>query len=397
MCKNNMKYLGGAFSWTCASCQVLKSTAQHDLMGDRLKVLESYIVQAVQDRPLKNMLENVLKELAAAKENSSYASAPTHANLVQSASGPAVKTNTQEDSSNVISQATWPLPSEANILPYKGDPTNTHKRIPPKPHHNRQSGGKPKESKFKVKLTNTQSDAPVRRVLGKYASNGTLDKDYEYKPKGKDTVELLFDSQESALAEYDKLKALLTDLEVNPPDMAKARRAYLVGLEDYHTAKDVLEEIERKYGDTLQLKTANKSCLRILEIEPCNNDPDTFRATLELSEELLTAIEKRLSNKLRIGFVGCTVYPFRNHGRCNKCQDHEHKWKQCKAKDPSCANCAGDHDTNKCTSNVIRCINCLKSEKYKDQADGHKASSLHCPVYFEHQQQASKKGSRLSA
>ena len=179
--------------------------------------------------------------------------------------------------------------------------------------------------------------------------------------------------------------------------MAKARRAYLVGLEDYHTAEDVLEEIERKYGDTLQLKTANKSCLRILEIEPCNNDPTNFRATLELSEELLSAIELRLSNKLCIGFVGCTVYPFRNHDRCNKCQDHKHKYKQCRAKDPSCANCAGDHYTSKCASNVIRCINCLRSDKYKDQADGHKASSQQCPVYIEHQQQVSKKGSHPSA
>ena len=51
-------------------------------------------------------------------------------------------------------------------------------------------------------------------MLGKYAANGTLKHDYQYKSRGKDTIELLFDSQESAAKEFETLQASLTDIDV---------------------------------------------------------------------------------------------------------------------------------------------------------------------------------------
>lgn len=395
MCRSNIKYLGGAFSWCCASCEMLKNTANNDLLGDRLKLLESFVVQAMQDRPLKKTLENVLKELTVAKQSSQQ---PITAVCDNSSSSCSSTTDIAKDSTvplnsnNTSTDESWPAVSNANNnkTTYRRTPKGSDNNAPRKAQMDKVP------SKFKIVLTNSKSDVPIRRVLGKYASNGTLKQDYQYKSRGKDTIELLFKSQESALAEYNILRSALTDIDVNYPIMAKARRAYLVGLEDYHDSKNVLEEIERKYGDVLQLNSVNKSCLKILEINPCNNNDEVFRATLELSEELLLSIDQRLGNKLRIGFVGCTVYPFRNHDRCNKCQDHTHKWKDCKADSPTCANCAGNHYTSKCTSNLIRCCNCLKHEKFKNNADGHKASSTDCPVFLEHSKQASKKDAHSS-
>ena len=159
----------------------------------------------------------------------------------------------------------------------------------------------------------------------------------------------------------------------------------------------VQKEIHRKYGDLLQLDTVNKSCLKIIEMNPCKNKPEVVRATLELSEELLLMIERRLGNRLHIGFLGCTVYPFKQHDRCSKCQSHDHKRRDCKRETPLCANCGGEHFTNQCKSTVIACCNCMQHVLHKESAQGHKASSSECPVFKEFQRNnARKNGDRPS-
>ena len=174
--------------------------------------------------------------------------------------------------------------------------------------------------------------------------------------------------------------------------MFRARRAYLVGLEDYHNAEVVKEEIVRRYGDVLQLNSVNKLCFNVIDFSKCNSNNGVYRATLELSEELLQLIKTKFGNRLRIGFVGCTVYPFRQHNRCNKCQVYGHQIKDCKQATPSCANCAGDHFTRECQQkNDLKCINCHRNEQHKSSCVGHKASSTECPVYKEYLQ-ASKNG-----
>ena len=372
ICKNNTVYMGGVFSWTCASCEQLKNTSHNDLLGDRMNLIESRIVQSAGERPLKDLLCQTLQEVNQLKKS---LSSPAHP-LVQPS---AVNIKTSPSADNVVSLADIMKEQQQSDL-------------------NNQSGQKPPRaipkslsSNFKVSLKCKDADASVRRVLGKYASEGVLSNDYQYKTRGKDTIELLFKSHESASVEYDKLKTALDEIEVAEPKMARARRAYLVGLEDYHTADFVMSEIKRKYGDLFQLESANKSCLDVIEFGPCNKNQSVYRATLELSEELLRIIKEKLGNRLRIGFLGCTVYPFKAHDRCSKCQSHEHKKKDCKRDSPLCANCGGNHYTYQCTSDEILCCNCAAHEQYKSGAHTHKASSPECPVLKDFQKKRSSK------
>ena len=379
ICKNNAVYMGGVFSWTCASCEQLKNTAHHDLLGDRMKLIESRIVQSANERPLKDLLSKTLQEVNELKKSlsspaSTYASSSTEYG------------NSGSNTNGIVSLAEImksQIADDTSGLEQQSGLRNQGKHSKPPP--------KNPSTNFKVSLKCKEADTSVRRVLGKYASDGVLSNDYQYKTRGKDTIDLLFKSHESALNEYEKLKTALLDIDVAEPKMARARRAHLVGLESYHTADFVLSEIKRKYGDLLQLDTANKLCLKVIEMSSCNNNKEIFRATLELSEELLRIIKQKLGNRLKIGFLGCTLYPFKQHDRCSKCQSHEHWRKNCTRDEPLCANCGGNHYTSQCTSDEILCCNCAAHEQYKSGAHTHKASSPECPIFKEFQKNKSSK------
>ena len=87
---------------------------------------------------------------------------------------------------------------------------------------------------------------------------------------------------------------------------------------------------------------------------------------------------------MRLSFVSCTVYPFKPHKRCFKCQEHGHIKRECKQSTATCAVCAGDHFTDKCTDKeTVKCANCFKSTQFKNRAASHCANSSECPIFIE--------------
>ena len=231
-------------------------------------------------------------------------------------------------------------------------------------------------------------------VLAERVSKGALSDDYDYKVYGRNTVDLLFKSLAEAKAEYVKLKESLPDFTVSEPDLNNSKKAYLVGLADFHTVDGVKKCLHQKYGETLQLHGENKSCLEILSIDPCNNNDRVFRAKIQMSEQVMNIISNSLGNKLRIGFSSCTVYPIHPHRRCRKCQGHGHIKSECKESKPTCAFCGGEHYTDQCQfrnqEDKKMCINCFKSDEFKDQCRSHSADSGDCPV-FKHFRSSGKK------
>ena len=112
-------------------------------------------------------------------------------------------------------------------------------------------------------------------------------------------------------------------------------------------------------------------------------NPNLFKAIVRVSEDVQNAIE-RSRNKLNIGLTSCPVYDDFFIRRCNKCQGLNHWKEDCPQSSPViCGKCSEDHETQSCTSDVVKCANCAK-HSYADTS--HKTSYYKCRVYVEAQE-----------
>lgn len=69
--------------------------------------------------------------------------------------------------------------------------------------------------------------------------------------------------------------------------------------------------------------------------------------------------------------------------RCFKCCGYGHKSTKC-INDPHCAKCAGDHDVKMCSSEQVKCVNCIVSNKERKTIldVNHTSWSFECPIYL---------------
>ena len=246
------------------------------------------------------------------------------------------------------------------------------------------------DSQFKVNVKSSSADVSVNSVLSRLVVKGTLP-EYKYRFREQNNIDLVFSSLAEAKNEFNKISAMLKDFTVDTPKLARGKRAYLVGLHDFHTEDDVvMKSILRNYSDILQLNGKNKDCLQVEEIKPCNSKNGVYRATLLMSDDVFDIIKTRLHSRLRICMTSCSVYLIHPHIRCYWCQEHGHMRKDCTSEKPVCPKCGGDHQEKSCTNSVIKCRNCEKSDAFKANCMGHRADSNLCPVYKEAKELAEK-------
>ncbi|GBL95360.1 hypothetical protein AVEN_154773-1 [Araneus ventricosus] len=88
---------------------------------------------------------------------------------------------------------------------------------------------------------------------------------------------------------------------------------------------------------------------------------------------ILTFETPVLPKFIRAGYLRCSVQPYiPNPLGCFQYQRYGHSHQACRGK-PKCAKCAAsDHDTNSCTSETLKCLNC---------AEAHPAYSKSCPKW----------------
>ncbi|KFM61837.1 hypothetical protein X975_13106, partial [Stegodyphus mimosarum] len=74
-----------------------------------------------------------------------------------------------------------------------------------------------------------------------------------------------------------------------------------------------------------------------------------------------------------------------NIKRCFRCQKYGHLQKDCQ-NHITCANCAQNHDTRDCTSDVLACVNCLNSNEFArvPVPVDHATYYSDCPCYTAH-------------
>jgi hypothetical protein len=121
----------------------------------------------------------------------------------------------------------------------------------------------------------------------------------------------------------------------------------------------------------------------VLYVKP-QRKGNNYQACIRVSNRIRKFIEVR-GNKLYVGMYSCNIYDHFYVKRCNRCQKFHHYADKCKATVPTCAKCAGSHNTTDChdsqaPSFVPTCVNCSQSTK-QNHTHTHYASSLDCPTY----------------
>lgn len=133
------------------------------------------------------------------------------------------------------------------------------------------------------------------------------------------------------------------------------------------------------------LKSQN-DCIEIKDVKVVNmyeNPRFTYNKYSAVIEVDLDTYNCLLSAKqVNIEFDRCSVIPAINVLRCFKCGEFGHKSVDCKNCD-TCSRCSQKHKTSECTSTVLKCVNCLKTNKErKMNLDvNHAAFSSECLIY----------------
>lgn len=86
--------------------------------------------------------------------------------------------------------------------------------------------------------------------------------------------------------------------------------------------------------------------------------------------------------KVNIGWKRCPVFNHVSVKRCFKCWGYHHIAKNC-TRNVMCHKCAGNHNSNECTVNKKKCVNCMyKNQTYNLKTkDDHDALSPECPTF----------------
>ena len=116
---------------------------------------------------------------------------------------------------------------------------------------------------------------------------------------------------------------------------------------------------------------------KVLRIHPHAKNPNLFQAIVRVSNDIRTAIQNA-GDKLHIGLSVCKIFDHFHIKRCNRCQGYNHFQDKCE-REPKCGKCAGDHDTEGCTSVQVKCINCTINEHTDTN---HESSAPNCKSYI---------------
>ena len=384
--KQNEAWLGGKFSWSCNSCVTLQSISDKKYLGDRLALIESMLIK---DKPLKAVLEDLIAKLDTSgivNSNRTDYSLSTDREMQECSSTAAVPSSYANVTSAQNQQLSPPAPTmQSSFSLIQTEQQQQQRNIGKDKQITRKSQA---NKSFRIHISNKVENAPpIGAALDKLTVQGALAK-YDSRSRGKDNIDLLFEDYDKAKAEFEKVKNTLSDFEVHNPELINGKKAFLVGLGDYHTPESVLSAIKEEYSSLLG-QAGDINSVKILEIKPCLKDQTVFRATLYMPDSMLDLIQSRLNSKLYIGYLRCTVYPYKPHIRCFHCQQHGHMKSKCK-NNLCCAKCGGEHDTDKCTNIIVNCVNCANSADHKDACSSHRADSYECPVFIKYRREQTK-------
>lgn len=110
------------------------------------------------------------------------------------------------------------------------------------------------------------------------------------------------------------------------------------------------------------------------------NKKNSTNIVIEVEPDIHVNILK--TGKINIGWKKCVTYEYFDITRCFNCAGYNHKANKC-TNNTACFKCGENHKTDKCRSDIIKCINCtVITQKYKVNLNAdHYAYDLNCPCY----------------
>ena len=108
-------------------------------------------------------------------------------------------------------------------------------------------------------------------------------------------------------------------------------------------------------------------------------NPSSRKMAVKCSPRVRNHIVERSGGYVYLNLLRCKVYDRFYVPQCYHCQKYNHFSRACpdKEKAPTCAKCAGTHDTKGCNNNNVRkCVNCIRAKESKKD---HFSFALECP------------------
>lgn len=152
-------------------------------------------------------------------------------------------------------------------------------------------------------------------------------------------------------------------------------RLKIVGMSERFSS-DILIEFLRSQNENI--KIGNIKIVNIYENPRFKYNK--YSAVVEVDIETYNCM--LAAKKVNVEFDRCIVVPAINVLRCFKCGEFGHKSMECKNNE-KCSRCSLDHKTSECTSDVLKCINCVNINKTRklNLEVNHAAFSSECAVY----------------
>lgn len=152
-------------------------------------------------------------------------------------------------------------------------------------------------------------------------------------------------------------------------------RLKIVGMSDQYSS-DVFIDYLRSQNEDIEIKDVKVVSM----YENPRFTYHKFNVVIEVDVDTYKCL--LCAKKVIVGFDECFVVPAINVLRCFKCGEFGHKSIDCKNGE-RCSKCSQQHSTSSCTSTVLKCVNCLKTnEERKMNLDvNHAAFSSECLVY----------------
>ncbi|KAF8786050.1 hypothetical protein HNY73_009947 [Argiope bruennichi] len=173
----------------------------------------------------------------------------------------------------------------------------------------------------------------------------------------KNGVAIVCDNSEdiSRLESRIKNSASLKD-NIHTKQPANRHPSILYNLPEEMTIEKINEALRTRAGISEDLK---------LRFKLTGRQTGTAHWVMEASSDSFHKIKKL--GKIPINWSMYQVREFFHIKRCNKCQGFRHLAKDCPKNRPVCGSCAGNHETRRCRSPHVVCINCAMHNQLPHQ------------------------------
>ena len=202
-----------------------------------------------------------------------------------------------------------------------------------------------------------------------------------YTNKVGDTV-VVCEDEKSKEAMLPVLRNTMENYKVVTP-ASRLPTVAIIDMTSNYSKENLLQRVKSQNASKFAGVELDENSFKVVFTRAQVKNKNLYKAIVRVSEEVRSAIE-RAKNKLNIGLSSCPVYDDFFIRRCNRCQCFNHWKEDCPRSSPVvCGKCSGEHDTQSCTSDVIKCANCTK-HNYTDT--NHEASYYKCRAYVEAQE-----------